>query len=162
MKKFIAVFAFLTTLNVSASEIVGQVIKVTDGDTITVLDANNDQYKVRLSGIDAPEKKQAFGNVSKQSLADMVAGRVVTVGYNKRDRYGRVVGKVMLNAMDVNLEQVKRGFAWHYKQYEREQDVEDRSIYAQEEYLAQRGTVGLWVDKNAIPPWNFRKLSNAK
>ena len=162
MKKLIAVFAFITTLNVNASEIVGQVIKVTDGDTITVLDANNEQYKVRLSGIDAPEKKQAFGNVSKQSLADMVAGRVVTVGYNKRDRYGRVVGKVMLNAIDVNLEQVKRGLAWHYKKYEREQDVEERSIYAQEEYLAQRGILGLWVDKNAIAPWDFRKLRKAQ
>ena len=162
MKNLIASFILLFTLNVSASEIVGQVIKVTDGDTITVLDANNDQYKVRLSGIDAPEKKQAFGNVSKQSLAEMVAGQVVTVDYNKRDRYGRVVGKVMLNAIDVNLEQVKRGLAWHYKKYEREQDVEERSIYAQEEYLAQRGILGLWVDKNAVAPWDFRKLNKAK
>ena len=162
MKNLIASFILLFTLNSNASEVVGQVIKVTDGDTITILDANNDQYKVRLSGIDAPEKKQAFGNVSKQSLVDMVAGRVVTVDYNKRDRYGRVVGKVMLNAFDVNLEQVKRGLAWHYKKYESEQDVEERSIYAQEEYLAQRGILGLWVDKNAIAPWDFRKLRKAK
>ncbi len=157
MKKLIAIFAFLTTLNVNAAEIVGQVIKVTDGDTITILDVNNVQYKIRLSGIDAPEKKQAFGNVSKQSLSELVAGRVVTVGYNKRDRYGRIIGKVLLNATDINLEQVKRGLAWHYKQYEREQDVEDRSIYAQEEYLAQHDKLGLWVERNAIAPWEFRK-----
>lgn len=149
MKKLIAVLSFLISLNISASEIVGQVIKVTDGDTITILDANKMQYKIRLSGIDAPEKKQAFGNVSKQSLAEMIAGQVVTVGYNKFDRYGRVIGKVLFNNKDINLEQVKRGYAWHYKKYEREQDVEDRSIYAQQEYLAQRAQVGLWVDKNS-------------
>ena len=162
MKKLIVIFAFLITLNVSASEIVGQVIKVTDGDTITILDVNNVQYKIRLSGIDAPEKKQAFGNVSKQSLAEMIAGQVVTVGYNKLDSYGRVIGKVSFKSRDINLEQIKRGYAWHYKKYEREQDVEDRSIYAQEEYLAQRAAAGLWLDKNAIAPWDFRKLSKAK
>jgi len=157
MNKLLAFLALVFSLNLSASEIIGQVIKVSDGDTITVLDTNNDQYKIRLSGIDAPEKKQAFGNVSKQSLAEMVAGQVVTVGYNKRDKYGRVVGKVMLKGADVNLEQIKRGLAWHYKKYEREQDVEDRSIYAQQEFLAQRDKNGLWVDKAPTAPWDYRK-----
>lgn len=155
--KLTILITLLLSLNLNAAEIIGQVIKVTDGDTITVLDANKDQFKVRLSGIDAPEKKQAFGNASKQSLANMVAGQMVTVGYNKRDRYGRIIGKVMFKGADVNLEQVKRGLAWHYKKYEREQDVEDRSIYAQEEYLAQRDRVGLWEDTKAVAPWEFRK-----
>lgn len=87
----------------------------------------------------------------------MVAGRVVTVGYNKLDRYGRIVGKVIYKNTDVNLEQIKRGLAWHYKKYEMEQDVEDRSIYAQEEYLAQRDINGLWVDKATTAPLDFRK-----
>lgn len=157
MNKLVILICLFFTLNTNASEIIGQVIKVTDGDTITVLDANKDQYKVRLSGIDAPEKKQAFGNVSKQPLADMVVGQVVTVGYNKRDRYGRIIGKVMFKGTDVNLEQIKRGYAWHYKKYEKEQDVEDRSIYAQEEYTSQKNKLGLWLDGRAIAPWDYRK-----
>ncbi|HSR02011.1 MAG TPA: thermonuclease family protein, partial [Methylophilaceae bacterium] len=90
------------------------------------------------------------------------AGKVVLVDYNKRDQYGRVIGKVLLENNDINLEQIKRGLAWHYKQYEREQDVEDRSLYAQEEYLAQKGRIGLWKDKNPIPPWEYRKILRNK
>ena len=82
MNKLITCIILFFTINANASELIGEVIKVTDGDTITVLDANKDLYKIRLSGIDAPEKKQAFGKVSKQSLSNMVAGQVVTVGYN--------------------------------------------------------------------------------
>ena len=140
-----------------ADIITGRVVAITDGDTIRVLDTNNTQFKIRLSGIDAPEKKQAFGNVSKQSLSEMIAGKEVTIDYNKRGRYGRIIGKVLLDSKDINLEQVKRGLAWHYKQYEREQEVGDRALYAQEEYLAQKDKLGLWKDKNPIPPWDFRK-----
>lgn len=135
----------------------GEVVALADGDTITVL-SEGVQHKIRLSGIDAPEKNQPFGNQSKQSLADMVFRKTVMVDYNKRDKYNRIVGKVLLEGNDINLEQVKRGLAWHYKQYEKEQELADRSIYANEEYLARRDGKGLWVDKNPIPPWQFRKL----
>lgn len=158
MKILIAVITILFSFSVNAKELMGQVIKITDGDTITILDANKEQFKIRLSGIDAPEKNQAFGNVSKKALSEILNGKVVTVDFNKRDRYGRIIGKVLLNNEDVNLAQVKRGLAWHYKQYEREQEVEDRALYAQEEYLAQKDGRGLWKDKNPIPPWDFRKL----
>ena len=157
MEILITLIATLFSLNINAKELIGQVIKVIDGDTITILDANKEQFKIRLSGIDAPEKKQAFGNVSKKSLSEMIAGKEVKVDYNKRGRYDRIIGKVLLNNVDVNLEQVKRGLAWHYKQYEREQEVEDRALYAQEEYLAQKDRLGLWKEKNPIPPWDFRK-----
>ena len=80
------------------------------------------------------------------------------VAYNKRGRYGRIIGKVLLNNEDVNLMQVKRGLAWHYKQYEREQEVEDRALYAQGEYLAQKDRLGLWNDNKPMPPWDFRKI----
>jgi len=110
--------------------LLGKVIHVQDGDTITVLDDTNTQHKIRLSGIDAPEKREAFGNISKQSLADMVAGQAVAVDWVKADKYRRKVGKVMLAGLDVNLMQVKRGLAWHYKAYEREQPVIDRLAYA--------------------------------
>lgn len=156
MKAVLSLVIILFSISINAKELMGQVIKVIDGDTITILDANKEQFKIRLSGIDAPEKSQAFGNESKQSLSEMIAGKEVKVDYNKRGRYGRIIGKVLLNE-DINLAQVKRGLAWHYKQYEREQEVEDRALYAQEEYLAQKDKLGLWNDKTPIPPWDFRK-----
>ena len=137
----------------------GEVVAVADGDTITVL-SEGVQHKIRLSGIDAPEKNQPFGNQSKQSLADMVFRKNVTVDYNKRDKYNRIVGKLLLEGNDINLEQVKRGLAWHYKQYEKEQELADRSIYANEEYIARRDRRGLWFDNNPIPPWQFRKMKS--
>lgn len=78
------------------------------------------RHKIRLTGIDAPDKRQAFGNVSKQSLVEQVAGQSVEVEWVKVDKYGRKVGKVLLAGLDCNLEQVKRGLAWHYKQYQQE------------------------------------------
>ncbi len=141
----------------SAQTLVGKVIHVADGDTITVLDNRNNQYKIRLSGIDAPEKKQAFGNVSKQSLDDLVYGKEVVVDYNKQDRYGRTVGKVFISDKDVNLEQVKRGLAWFYKKYQNEMTLEDRLLYLHAQELSERAKLGLWKDREPISPWDFRK-----
>lgn len=156
----IAILALLLSLALPAYAdiLTGKVVRVADGDTVTVLDSSNTPHKIRLMGIDAPERKQAYGQRSKQSLSEMVAGKTVSVDWNKRDRYKRIVGKILLDGRDVNLEQVKRGMAWHYKAYEREQDVEDRSAYAQAEYGAQRGKVGLWADARALAPWEFRRL----
>lgn len=139
-----------------ADTISGKVVRVADGDTITVLRGKT-QYKIRLVGIDAPEKAQAYGNQSKLTLSEAIAGQTVTVDYNKKDRYGRIIGKVLYTGQDMNLRQIQLGMAWHYKAYEREQDVEDRSIYAQAEYIAQREKLGLWADKKSIPPWEYRK-----
>ena len=97
------------------SDFTGNVVGVADGDTITVLNADKVQHKIRLTGIDAPEKKQPFGNRSKQSLSDMVFNKTVTVETDKRDSYGRELGKVLAGGKDMNLEQVRAGFAWHYK-----------------------------------------------
>ena len=94
---------------------------VSDGDTVTVLDAERHQHKVRLAGIDAPEKAQAFGQASKISLSDQIFGREVAVTWVKRDHFGRIVGKISVDHRDVCLEQVRRGMAWHYKQYARDQ-----------------------------------------
>ncbi len=134
----------------------GRAVGVSDGDTITVLDASDTQHKVRLSGIDAPEKSQPFGQRSKQSLSDLVFGKVVTVESTKRDRYGREVGKVLAGGLDVNLEQVRRGLAWHYKAYEREQPAEDRTTYSAAEQEARVARIGLWTDPVPLPPWEFR------
>ncbi|MGH8489110.1 MAG: thermonuclease family protein [Gammaproteobacteria bacterium] len=109
-----------------AEQLVGKVIGVTDGDTLRVLTAQRQQHRVRLSGIDAPEKRQAFGQVSKQHLSDLVYGKIVSVVFHKRDRYQRILGKVLVNGADAGLNQIQSGMAWHYKRYEREQFAEDR------------------------------------
>ena len=88
--------ALCLVFQVQADTLLGKVINVADGDTITVLDDTHTQHKIRLTGIDSPEKRQAFGNVSKQSLVDMVAGQSVAVEWVKVDKYGRKVGKVLL------------------------------------------------------------------
>ena len=131
-------------------------VGVADGDTITVLDADKVQHKIRLAGIDAPEKKQAFGNRSKESLSDMVFDKTVNVETEKRDRYGRQIGKVLVNGQDVNLVQVERGMAWFYRQYQREQSPNDRRLYEAAEDAAKAGKRGLWRDAEPVPPWDFR------
>ena len=142
---------------VQADTLLGEVINVTDGDTITVLDDTHTQHKIRLTGIDAPEKRQAFGNVSKQSLVEQVAGQSVAVEWVKVDKYGRKLGKVLLAGLDCNLEQVKRGLAWHYKQYQREQSPTDQQSYAEAEIEARSAKLGLWRDAALVPPWKFRQ-----
>jgi endonuclease YncB( thermonuclease family) len=151
-----------SSLYANAAEIRGRVVGVSDGDTITVLDQANRQHKIRLAGIDAPEKAQAFGNKSKQSLSDMVYDREVNVLWDKEDRYKRVVGKVMINSVDVNLQQLNKGLAWHYKKYQDEQSAVDREQYADAEANARRSRVGLWVEPNAIAPWDWRKLKKSE
>lgn len=153
---FFAYLLFSATL-VNADTIAGRVVGVADGDTITVLDASNIQYKIRLSGIDAPEKKQAFGQVSKKSLSDFVYDKQVIIDWSKRDRYQRIVGKVLINGVDANLEQVKRGMAWFYKKYQNEQPLQDRLDYLHAHEAAEKGHVGLWADSEVVAPWDFRK-----
>ena len=149
--------ALCLVLQVQADTLLGKVINVADGDSITVLDATNTQHKVRLTGIDAPERRQAFGNVSKESLAELVAGQSVAVEWDKVDRYGRKVGKVLLAGQDANLAQVRRGLAWHYKQYQREQSPTDQKSYAAAEIEAKEAKLGLWRDAEPMPPWEFRR-----
>ena len=134
----------LLALKANADTLLGKIIHVQDGDTITVLDDTNTQHKIRLSGIDAPEKRQAFGNVSKQSRADRVAGQSLAVEWVKVDKYRRKIGKVLLAGVDANLVQIKRGLAWHYKQYQREQSPTDQQSYAAAEIEARSAQMGLW------------------
>jgi endonuclease YncB( thermonuclease family) len=138
----------------------GRVVRIADGDTVTVLDATNTQHRIRLQGIDAPESHQAFGTQSKKSLSDMIFDKDVSVLYDKTDQYGRLVGTILLNGKDINLEQVKAGMAWHYKEYEREQSPEDRELYARAEDEARSARRGLWVDANPVEPGEFRRDEN--
>jgi endonuclease YncB( thermonuclease family) len=160
MTRFLSVFLILVALalgnTASATVIHGRVVGVSDGDTVTVVDGNSTQYKIRLTGIDAPEKAQAYGQKAKESLSDLVFGKSVEVEWSKQDRYGRIVGKIKLNGVDINLEQIKRGMAWHYKQYLKEQSPEERVAYAQSESQARDHGVGLWQDPTPIEPSVFR------
>jgi endonuclease YncB( thermonuclease family) len=122
----VLILLFLNLPLAQAETLSGRVVRVTDGDTIVVLDASKVQHKIRLTGIDAPERGQAFGTKSKEHLFDLIAGKSVVVDYNKFDRYGRTLGKVLQNGEDVNLEQVESGMAWHDKNYQGEQTSADR------------------------------------
>ena len=135
-----------------AAEIAGRIVGVADGDTVTILDAAKVQHKIRLDRIDAPEKKQAFGEKAKQHLSEMVFGKDVRVEYTSKDRYGRILGIVRVDGRDINLQMIKDGFAWHYKYYDK------TPSYAQAEVEAREAKKGLWVDVNPIAPYDFRKM----
>lgn len=158
----------LASVAVSAETLSGTVVGVSDGDTITVLDASRAQYKIRVAGIDAPEKAQPFGQRSKESLSRLLYGKDVDVEWSKRDRYQRIVGKVAVadpscrkswcrKTLDAGLAQVSTGLAWWYRAYAREQSVEDRERYEFAEEEARARHVGLWSEGSPIPPWDWRK-----
>jgi len=141
----------------SENEFSGKVVGIADGDTATVLDDTNTQHKIRFLGIDAPEKSQAFGQKSKQNLSDLIFGKTVRVQVLKRDKYNREIAKILLDGKDINLQQVKDGFAWHYKEYQREQTTDDRKLYSDSEEEARKAKRGLWFDENPQTPSDFRK-----
>ena len=150
----ILLLAIAATLH--ADEIRGKVVSIADGDTITVLDTAKVQHKIRLQGIDAPEKKQAFGTKSKEALSEKVGEKEVVVEWTEKDRYGRILGEVKLGDRHVNLEMVQDGMAWHYKQYSKSKKLADA------EEAARKAKKGLRVDKEPVPPWEFRKAEREK
>lgn len=135
----------------------GRIVGVLDGDTVDLLTDDLVQQRIRLRGIDAPEKRQAFGNRSKQALSTLVFGRQVTVAHSKVDRYGRWVGRITVNGVDVSRAMVAQGMAWHYAFYEREQPVDERVGDAEAEQAARMERRGLWADREPVAPWDFRR-----
>lgn len=156
---FLVALLLMSAVPVHAGALQGKVVGVTDGDTITVLDQSNRQFKIRFAGIDAPEKAQPFGQRAKEHLSSLVFSKVVIVETEKEDRYGRTVGKVLLDGRDINLAMVVAGLAWHYKKYQFEQSPEDRLLYDSAENEARAIRRGLWVDPNPTQPseWRARK-----
>lgn len=133
------------------SEIRGFVVGVMDGDTLKLLTSDRQELRIRLAEIDAPEKKQAFGEVSKRSLSDLAFNKPALVRVVNTDRYGRIVGRVYVGTLDVNMAQVGRGLAWAYTQY-----LTDDRIGSLEAN-ARKARVGLWADKQEpVAPWTFR------
>lgn len=162
IRQIFSLILFVLVMQANAKVITGRVVSIADGDTITVLDSEKTQHKIRLMGIDAPEKSQAYGQASRKNLSNMVLGKNVSIEWVKYDRYHRIVGKVLIKEMDVCLEQVKNGFAWHYKQYQNEQTIEDRLLYATAELNARKGEIGLWKDVEPVEPSHFRRKKEAK
>ena len=148
---------FLSAGSPYAADLVGKAVGVSDGDTIALLTSDNRQYKIRLTGIDAPEKTQAFGQAAKRNLSALVYNKQVKADCIGSDRYKRGLCKIILNGTDVNLAQIKSGHAWHYKKYQASQSPADRATYANAEDAAKREKIGLWADRSPIPPWQYRK-----
>lgn len=137
-----------------------KVVKIADGDTLTVLASNHTRYKIRLQGIDAPEKKQAFGQVCKTTLMQLSQNQTAQVEAYKQDRYGRIVAKVTVKGKDLALEQIKAGCGWHYTAYKQEQNRSDQQAYTQAEQQARAAERGLWQDARPIAPWKFRQQAH--
>lgn len=158
---------WLLAASAFAQSLVGRVVGVADGDTITVLDAARQQHKIRVSGIDAPEKRQPFGQRSKANMSTLVFNREVKVVGDKRDRYGRTIAKVMVakagclsadcpKTEDAGLRQIEAGLAWWYRKYSKEQSPQDRTDYEVAESRAKTQAIGLWSVQDPEPPWEFR------
>jgi endonuclease YncB( thermonuclease family) len=130
----------------------GRVVRVADGDTISVLDANNDQHKIRLHGIDAPERDQPHGKAASRALSSMVADKIVGIAVKDTDDYGRTVGVVYLDGVNINLEMVKAGHAWWYSHY----SGRDRDLSTAEQQ-ARQAKLGLWADADTVAPWDWRR-----
>jgi endonuclease YncB( thermonuclease family) len=130
-----------------------KVVGITDGDTFKGLTDEKQEIRFRIYGIDAPEKKQAFGNRSKQYLSDMIFGKTVVIKVqSRRDRYGRPIVWIYTPVgKDVSGEMLKAGMAWHFKRYDSSKE------YAQYEDKARKTRIGLWADNNPVAPWDFRK-----
>jgi endonuclease YncB( thermonuclease family) len=144
----------------------GKVVRVSDGDTITVTDSKRAKRIVRIATIDAPESRQAYGKAARQKLAALVMGQQVMVQSHQRDQYGREVGQVWLRpaqcgacdfSRDAGLVQIEAGYAWWYRDFSREQIPADQAHYAQAEADAKARRAGLWQDSQPIPPWEWRK-----
>ena len=145
-----ALLIALMAVGTANADLTGEVVGVTDGDTVTVL-RDREPVKVRLTEIDAPERKQPFGQRSRQHLADLVFRKEVLVVEHGKDRYGRTLGRLKLGAVDANEEQIRSGMAWVYDKY-----VVDRSLYGLQDE-AKRARRGLWADPEPVPPWEWRR-----
>lgn len=160
------IISLLLPCAVFADTLTGRVVGIADGDTITVLDAVRQQHRIRVAGIDAPEKAQPFGQRSKENLSRLVFSKDVRIEWDKRDRYGRIIGKIWVQpsdcprcglTLDAGLAQLSAGMAWWYRKFASEQSAEDRGRYQFEEDEARARRVGLWREVDPVPPWDWRR-----
>ena len=165
---FTVTFAIIFSLSIrpAHADFTAKVHKVVDGDTIIVIGKSGNKFRIRLTGIDAPEKNQAYGLASKFQLSSVISDKWVFLESNPKagkpytvDSYKRVLAKVILNGTDINLLQISSGFAWHFKRYQNQQSPSDRVAYDHAEKNAKKNKLGLWEEKKPIAPWKWRKIS---
>ncbi len=141
----------LSACGAPSATFTGKCVAVTDGDTIRVMRSGR-EVRVRLDGIDAPERNQDFGTQAKKFASSLVFGRQVRVEDKGEDRYGRTLGIVFVGKINVNEELVKNGYAWWYRHYA----PNNRRLELLERQARDAGK-GLWSQPNPIPPWEFRR-----
>lgn len=164
---FITTTLLLSTCSIRSSDearnLTAEIVGISDGDTvIAFFPEERILRKIRLAMIDAPEFKQPFGKKSRKSLSDLVYKQKVIVRPDGEDRYGRMLAELIVNDVNVNVEQIRRGFAWHYKYYARTQNYEKHIIYSQAETMAREKRVGIWQLDNPVPPWIYRKKHKSR
>jgi endonuclease YncB( thermonuclease family) len=145
--------ALFTAQVAAVPEVAGRVVGIADGDTLTVLDADKRQHRIRVSGIDAPETGQPFARRSKQTLSEIAFDREVVVEVSTTDKYGREIGRVLVDGEDAGLQMIEAGMAWHFEKYD------DNPDYATAHARARENQVGLWAGKDPIAPWQWRGMS---
>lgn len=145
-----ALFIAVATPAAAQFSFEAQVIRITDGDTLTVR-AGEKNFRVRLHGVDAPERGQAFGTKARDFLADAVAGKAVALRVLDVDRYGRLIAEVLIGTTNWNLELLKAGLAWHYAEYD------DTPAYKAAEAAARASRRGLWTEPAPEAPWEYRR-----
>lgn len=136
-----------------AATTTGNVVAVHDGDTLTMVDSNHRKYRIRLSAIDAPEKNQAFGDIARDRLDSLCLGKASKAVIQNKDRYRRYVAVVFCDGVNVNETLVVEGLAWVYRQY-----VGTLTHYLDLESAARSAGLGLWIEDDPIPPWQFRRM----
>ena len=151
-KTFSLLFVFLLFAVVTIAQIRGKVVGIADGDSFTLLTSENKQLKIRLHGIDCPEKKAAFGQKAKAFTSDLIFGKYVTIKQTAKDRYRRTVAIVYLpDGRILNEELLKAGMAWHYRQHDK------NPRWSKMEQQARIAKRGLWQAPHPVPPWEYRK-----
>ncbi len=147
-----------TTVRAAPVLLQGRIVRVTDGDTVTMLEAHHILHKIRLAGIDAPEFKMPYGHQATVFLTALTLGKDVDALAYKQDRYGRTIATLFSGNKDVNLAMIQAGLAWHYKRYAREQPAEEAKAYALAEDLARVQLLALWQEGDPIAPWEWRAM----
>ena len=161
------VIIFILTIYSVRADFTAKVQRVVDGDTVHVVNKAGKKFKVRLTGIDAPEKNQPYGLASTYKLTEMLINKWYLLKSKPNngniysiDRYNRVLAKIIYDGKDINLFQVSSGYAWHFKRYQKQQSPLNRELYSEAELNAQKNKLGLWGEKNPVAPWKWRKIKN--
>lgn len=154
---FLFCFATLfgSTFSIGEDSLEAKVKRVIDGDSILVTDSKEVEYEVQLEGIDAPELKQDFGKESANALTKLLKGKSVKLTWGSKDTYDRLLAQVYVEDMHVNMEMIKSGMAWHFKRYNKSEEL------AKAEMVSKEAKKGLWAQESPVAPWDFRKETKA-